>query len=77
MGSPLVFTPRLMREPSAAAYIGVSPSYLRTLDIPRKQMADRMFAYEKADLDAWADALPYEGQSRGSTCKGAFGKAAS
>lgn len=54
------FPPRLMSAPSAARYIGVSESTLSKLDIRRKELrAKRM--YDKADLDAYVDSLPYEG----------------
>ncbi|MGZ9812312.1 helix-turn-helix domain-containing protein [Pseudoroseicyclus sp. H15] len=68
-------TPRLLPSPLAAAYLGVSESTLRTLSIPRKELGAKRL-YERADLDAYADALPYEHGGEGSnTCDGAFGKA--
>jgi hypothetical protein len=51
--------PRLMGEAAAAAYIGVSPSTLRSLPIPRKALGARRL-YERVDLDSYADSLPYE-----------------
>jgi hypothetical protein len=56
----LTFAPRLLGEAQAAAYIGVSPSKLRTLDIPRKECGGRKL-FDRFDLDAWANDLPYEG----------------
>jgi hypothetical protein len=56
----LTFAPRLLGEAQAAAYIGVSPSKLRTLDIPRKESGGRKL-FDRFDLDAYADSLPYEG----------------
>ena len=50
--------PRLMPAPVAAAYLGVSESTLRTLSIPRKALGCKRL-YERADLDAYADSLPY------------------
>lgn len=54
-------TPRLMPAPVAAAYLGVSESTLRSLCIPRKALGHKRL-YERADLDAYADALPYDSQ---------------
>ncbi|OWU80457.1 hypothetical protein ATO1_08920 [Phaeobacter sp. 22II1-1F12B] len=54
------FPPRLMPAPLAARYIGVSESTLRKLDLPRKELGGKR-VYDKADLDAYADSLPYEG----------------
>lgn len=52
-------TPRLMPSPVAAAYLGVSESTLRQLGLPRKACGAKRL-YERADLDAFADSLPYE-----------------
>lgn len=59
MAVTLDFTPLLMPAPQAAHYIGVSESTLRQLPIPRK-MAGGKRLYDRRDLDAWADGLPYE-----------------
>jgi hypothetical protein len=56
----ITYAPRLLGEAQAAAYIGVSPSTLRKLDIPRKESGARKL-FDRIDLDAWADSLPYEG----------------
>lgn len=67
------FPPRLMPAPVAAHYLGVSESMLRTLSLPRREIgAKRLF--DKADLDAYADSLPYEGREE-TTCQAdeAFG----
>lgn len=57
------FPPRLMPAPVAAHYLGVSESTLRTLELPRRQLgAKRVF--DKADLDAYADSLPYDGEKQ-------------
>lgn len=66
------FTPRLMPAPWAAAYLGVSVSTLSALNIPRKERG-RNRLYDRRDLDAYADALPYEGQEDGNSCEGLFG----
>lgn len=55
------FPPRLMPAPAAAHYLGVSESMLRTLPIPRREL-NRKRVYDKADLDRYADSLPYEAQ---------------
>ncbi len=49
-----------MPSPQAAHYIGVSESTLRGLEIPRRELGGKR-VYDKADLDAFADSLPYEG----------------
>jgi hypothetical protein len=56
----LPYAPRLLGEGEAAAYIGVSPSTLRKLPIPRKTSGARKL-FDRMDLDAYADSLPYEG----------------
>lgn len=53
-------TPRLMPAPVAAAYLGVSESTLRQLGLPRRCLGAKRL-YERADLDAYIDSLPYEG----------------
>lgn len=69
-----VITPRLMPAPDAAAYLGVSESMLRTLEIRRRVLRSKRL-YEVADLDAYADALPYDGQEEETnTCDEAWGK---
>ena len=74
------FTPRLLPSPAAAAYLGVSESMLRNLGIPRKEQGAKRL-YNRSDLDAHADALPYEDQPDNSdreeqavsACDDAFG----
>ena len=66
------FTPRLLPAPDAAAYLGVSATKLRDLGIPRK-MLDGKRLYDRLDLDAYASALPTEGEGENS-CDGAFGR---
>ena len=65
-------TPRLMPAPVAAAYLGISETKLRGLGIPRKAL-DGKRVYEKADLDDYADRLPYEGESGGNSCDERWG----
>ncbi|MGR3495386.1 DNA-binding protein [Citreimonas sp.] len=70
-----MFTPRLMKAHAAAHYLGVSPSKLRTLDLPCKRDGGNVL-YDRLDLDAYADALPYEGQAqdgRDTVCDSIFG----
>lgn len=55
------FPPRLMPAPAAAHYLGVSESLLRTLPIPRRELNSKR-VYDRADLDRYADSLPYEAQ---------------
>jgi cephalosporin hydroxylase len=50
-----------MRPKEAGAYIGVSDSKLRDLPIPRKRQG-RIVVYDRRDLEAYAETLPYEGQ---------------
>ena len=54
-----LFAPRLMQAKAAAHYLGVSPSKLRALDLPCKRDGGNKL-YDRADLDAYADGLPYE-----------------
>lgn len=54
------FAPRLMPAPQAAHYLGVSASTLRGLGLPRRELGTKRL-YDRRDLDAYADALPYEG----------------
>lgn len=52
------FPPRLMQAKAAAHYLGISPSKLRSLGLPARQDGGNVL-YDRADLDAWADQLPY------------------
>lgn len=54
------FTPRLMHMAAAARYIGVSVGTLDKLGIPRK-IVRQTPKYDRFDLDAYIDGLPYEG----------------
>lgn len=65
-----------MRAPAAAEYLSVSESALRGLPIKRRKIgALRAYAYDRLDLDEFADKLPYEGeeQERGNSCDSLFG----
>lgn len=62
-GGPPVFLPRLLGEAAAASYLGVSQTTLRGLGLPRREIGARRL-YDRIDLDAYADALPYEGEER-------------
>lgn len=67
------FPPRLMPAPQAAHYLGVSPSTLRMLGIPRRHLGSKR-VYDKADLDAYADSLPYDDRAaEANTCDTIFG----
>jgi hypothetical protein len=62
-----------MPAPIAARYIGVSESKLRGLGLPRKELGGKR-VYDRVDLDAYADRLPYEGvQSEVDECDKLFG----
>lgn len=65
------FTPLLFQASAAAAYLGISATKLRELGIQRKVMGGNRL-YDRRDLDAYADALPYEDGARRS-CDSAFG----
>lgn len=54
--------PRWLGASDAARYLGMSPSTLRKLDLPRKRVG-ALALYERADLDAFADSVPYEGEA--------------
>ncbi|PHR61317.1 MAG: DNA-binding protein [Robiginitomaculum sp.] len=76
MSHALNYPPLLMPAPDAAHYLGISPTTLRGLNIPRKMLgAKRLF--DKRDLDAFANDLPYEGdkQEKVNSCDAAFGMA--
>lgn len=68
------FASRLLPAPQAAHYLGVSVSKLAGLPIRRRQL-DGKRVYDRNDLDAYADELPYEFDIRESinTCDGLFG----
>lgn len=68
----LEFVPRLLAAPEAARYIGVSESTLRALGIPRRALGAKRL-YDRIDLDAYASALPREGEAEANTCDGKFG----
>ena len=62
---------RLLGERAAAEYLGIGPTYLRSLGLPRRVLGARRL-YDVADLEAFADALPYEGDSGGNGCDEVF-----
>lgn len=71
--SSLTYRPRLLSAQAAAAYLGLSVTTLRSLPIPRRVWNARRL-YDLHDLDAYADALPYEGdESEVEACDRAFG----
>lgn len=67
------FPPRLMPAPQAAHYLGCSVTKLRDLPITRRELGGKR-VYDKADLDAYADSLPYEGieEESENTCDAPF-----
>lgn len=54
-----------MQAKAAAHYLGVSPSKLRSLDLPCKRDGGNVL-FDRADLDAYADRLPYDGEGENS-----------
>lgn len=54
------FPPRLMKAKAAAHYLGLSETKLRALNLPCKRDGGNVL-FDRADLDAWADGLPYDG----------------
>lgn len=56
----LTYAPRLLPTPQAAAYLGVSATKLLDLPIRPKQLGGKV-VYDRLDLDAYADALLYQG----------------
>ncbi|MGG7565995.1 hypothetical protein ACQ5SO_07520 [Rhodovulum sp. DZ06] len=58
--APVVMVPRLLRPAMAAQYLGVSVSRLAELDIRRirnSPLGRGVVAYDRLDLDAFADSL--------------------
>ena len=66
---------RLLGERAAAEYLGVSPTTLRGLGLPRRVLGARRL-HDVADLEAFADALPYEGEAEKNTCDEIWGRTA-
>ena len=66
------FPPRLMQAKAAAHYLGVSASKLRSMDLPCKRDGGNVL-YDRADLDAYADSLPYIPQTKAeNSCDAVF-----
>ncbi len=64
-------TPRLMKAPMAALYLGVSVTKLKRLPIiPRRDGGNIL--YDVIDLNAYADTLPYEDEQEVNTCDKLF-----
>ena len=73
--APITYQPRLLAVAEAAAYLGISASTLRTLDLPRRMLGAKRL-YDRLDLDAYASSLPIEGDAAEvDTCAGKFGRA--
>ena len=67
--------PALLGEFDAARYLGIGKTTLRRLGIRRRRLGGRLL-YDRRDLDAFADSLPYEGEGAGekkNTCDEVFG----
>ena len=63
----------LLSEHDAAAWLGVSPTKLRTLNIKRRRLGTRRL-YDMRDLQEFRDSLPYEDEpEEEDTCDAAFG----
>ena len=58
MPAPVVPLARLYRAPAAAAYLGVSETTFRALDIPAKRIGNTIVVWDRLTLDAFADDLP-------------------
>ena len=58
-----ILLPGLLTESGAASYLGVSPSKIRELGLPRR-MLGRKRLYDRRDLENYIDSLPYEGEDR-------------
>ena len=56
----ITFAPRLLPAPQAAAYLGVSETTLRGLNLPRRELGGKRL-YDRLALDEFADNLPTEG----------------
>ncbi len=70
----IAFAPRLLPAPAAAAYLGVSPTTLRGLSIPRRMLGGKRL-YDRLDLDAFASDLPTEGEDdKPDSCDAAWGE---
>lgn len=77
-------SPRLLGARDAAFYIGVSESMLRAMakdgEAPTPKRIGRRLVWDRADLDAYAEDLPYDGKGDQSKevqeCDAAFGCAA-
>lgn len=57
----ITYQPRLMRSAEAAAYLGVSETTLRGLNLPRRLLGGKKL-YDRLALDDYASSLPTEGE---------------
>ena len=66
--------PALLGTADAARYLGISATTLRGLELRRRVLGGRRL-YDRRDLDAFANELPYEGDTKreGNTCDAVFG----
>lgn len=63
-----VLLPRLLSASSAAAYLGMSESKLRTLGLPRRVCGGNRL-YDRHDLDRFAEGLAYEVETEGESAR--------
>ncbi len=61
MTARLAIQPALLGESDAAFYLGIGTTTLRGLGLKRRVLGGRRL-YDRRDLDAYADSLPYEGE---------------
>ena len=72
--TPAPLLPALLGEADAARYLEIGATTLRGLGLKRRVLGGRRL-YDRRDLDAFVDALPYEGEGNGrtNTCDAVFG----
>ncbi len=58
----IAVAPRLLPAPQAAAYLGISETNLRSLNLSRKILGGKRL-YDRLTLDAYADNLATEGEA--------------
>lgn len=66
----ITFAPRLMKAAAAAEYLGVSATKFRSMGIPYKRDGGNVL-WDLRDLDAYADALPYDPKDEETGCAAA------
>lgn len=66
LAASTAYPPAMLDEQAAAAYVSISTSILRKLRVersvpPRVEVGGKKL-YRRADLDAWTQSLPTEGE---------------